>query len=199
MADSTDRAGSPVHNDGIHSLVSYEADESILSAIEESPGSEDSIDRTDLIWVTTDGTPDDVVAQLRDADMSGMPGSVDVISIGDCSRAATATRGTPSTIVVPFDPCDLTVHGLRRDSDLDDIARSIMECVDHLARSDQEIVLDNLGELIEDTSLDDVYQFLHILIGKAVIEGWTVRVGVEKDSVDEQTVQTLAPLFDDVN
>lgn len=199
MADSTDRAGSSVHSDGIHSLVTYEADESILSAVEETPGEGQSIDRTDLIWVTTDGTPDEVVSQLRKADMAGMPGSVDVISIGDCSRAATATRRTPSTIVVPFDPCDLTVHGLRRDSDLDDIARSIMECVDHLAHSDQQIVLDNLGELIDDTSLDDVYQFLHILIGKSVIEGWTVRVGVERDTVDKQTLQTLAPLFDDVN
>jgi hypothetical protein len=140
-----------------------------------------------------------VVNQLRTADMSGMPGSVDVISIGDCSRAATATKGTPSTVVVPFDPCELTVHGLRRDSDLDEIARSIMECVDHLARSDQEIVLDDLGQLVDDTSLDDVYQFLHILIGKAVIEGWTVTVGVENDTVDEQTLQTVAPLFDDVN
>lgn len=199
MSDSTDRAGSPVHSDGIHSLVTYEADESILSAIDETPGAEESIENTDLIWVTTDGTPDEVVTQLRNANISGMPGNVDVISIGDCSRAATATKGTPSTIVVPFDPCDLTVHGLRRDSDLDDIARSIMKCVDHLAHSDQEIVLDNLGELVADTSLDDVYQFLHILIGKAVIEGWTVRVGLEKDSVTEQTVQTLAPLFDDVD
>jgi hypothetical protein len=199
MADSTDRTGSPVHNDGIHSLVTYEADENIFAAIDETPGSEEALDRTDLIWVTTDGTPDDVVNQLRTADMSGMPGSVDVISIGDCSRAATATKGTPSTVVVPFDPCELTVHGLRRDSDLDEIARSIMECVDHLARSDQEIVLDDLGQLVDDTSLDDVYQFLHILIGKAVIEGWTVTVGVENDTVDEQTLQTVAPLFDDVN
>lgn len=199
MADSTERAGSPVQNDGIHSLVSYGTDESILSAVEETPGSEETIDRTDLIWVTTDGSPDDVVSQLRNADMSGMPESVDVISIGDCSRAATATKRTPSTIVVPFEPCELNVHGLRKDSDLDEITRSIMKCVDHLARSDQEIVLDNLGELVEDSSLDDVYQFLHILIGKATIEGWTVNVGVEKETVDEQTVQTLAPLFDDIN
>lgn len=198
MADSANPTGSAVQNDGSQSLVTYRGDENVLSAVDGTKWGENSTGPTRLVWVTTEGTPDEVVTELRNADMTGMPNSVDVISIGDVARAATATSGTPSTTVVPFEPCDLTVHGLRRGSDVDEIARSVMECLEHVARGDQEIIFDNLNQLVSDTSLEDVYQLLHLLTGKASIEGWTVSVGVNLDNVDERVVQTLEPLFDDV-
>lgn len=201
MTDSTDRATSTGEKGGLRSLVTYGADDTVLSGVDETAWGGVGTDPTGLVWVTTDGTPDEVVAQLREADLAGMPHSVDVISMGDQGRSAASTEPVPSRTSVPFQPSDLTVHALPGGSNLDDLARSIMQCIERLSRTDTEVVIvfDDLGRVVADTSLDDVHQFLHILTGKAGIEGWTVRVGIDVDSVEERAVRTLEPLFDDVH
>lgn len=201
MTDSTDRATPTGESEGLRTLVTYETDDTVLSAVDETTWGEPGTDRTGLVWVTTEGTPDGVVAQLQEADLTGMPRSVDVISIGDTGRSAASSETAQSTTSVPFQPSDLTVHALPGGTDLDDLARSIMECTERLSRTDSEVVIvfDDLGRVVTDTSLDDVYQFLHILTGKAGIEGWTVRVGIDVDTVEQREVRTLEPLFDDVH
>jgi hypothetical protein len=201
MTDSTDHASSPGERGGLRSLVTYGADDTVFSAVDGTPWGERVPDRTGLVWVTTEGTPDEVVAQLRGADLAGMPRSVDVISMGDPGRSAATTEAGPSTTSVPFQPSDLTVHALPDGSELSELAKSIMQSIERLSRSDSDVVIvfDDLGRVVTDTSLDDVYQFLHILTGKAGLEGWTMRVGIDVDRVEEEAVRAMEPLFDDVH
>lgn len=198
MAGSTNDTAPPTQTDRTHSLVPYEGSQNVLSAMDAAIGDGDGMAGTNLVWVSPERTPDEIVRSLQDADVSGMPRAIDLVLIGDRVRAATATADTPSTSVVPFEPADLTVHGLRRDSEVDVIARSVLDCVDHIARGEQQIVLDDIGRLVTETSLEGVYRLLHLLTAKADLEGWTVTVGMDIERVEERTARTLEPLFDQV-
>lgn len=186
---------------GLRSLVPYGADESVLSAVDGTTLGDQATDQTGLIWVTSESTPDEVVRELRDANLAGMPRSLDVISMGDCGRSAARSETAQSTTSVPFQPSDLTVHGLPEGTDLDELARSLMECTERLARTDTDVVIifDDLSRILADRSLENVYQFLHILTGKAGIEGWTVQVGIALGSIEDRAVRTVEPLFDDAH
>jgi hypothetical protein len=198
MTDSINQPATTAAAESSHALVTYEGDGDSLSALDGAIGDGGGLAGTRLVWVTPERTPDEMVRHLESGDVSGMPRSVDLLSIGDRVRAATATADTPSTTVVPFEGAELTVHGLRRGSDVDEIARSVLDCVEHVARGDQEIFVDNVARLVTQTSLEEVFRLLHLLIAKATVEGWSVTAGLDAARVSEETARTLEPLFDEV-
>jgi KaiC/GvpD/RAD55 family RecA-like ATPase len=60
------------------------------------------------------------------------------------------------------------------------------------------LLVDSLSTLLQYSSLDRVYRFLHVLNGRvAAVDGVTVQV-IHADAHDGQTVATLAHLFDSV-
>lgn len=185
---------------GSRSLITYGAEGSVLEGLDQSAWEAGSVGPTGMVWVAGSGGPDEAVAELRDADLTGMPDSLTVISLDDSERSAATSQAGLSGTSVPFEPSDLTVHALAPETGLEDLGVAIMESVqDHEALGYEiVIVIDELGTILGDTSLERVYQFLHILTGKSDVEGWTLRVGLDPSEVDDRTLPTLTPLFDSV-
>lgn len=200
MTSDSDPTTPPDDSLGSRSLVTHGTDETVLDGVDRSAWTVGSVDPTGMVWVTGSGGPDEAVSQLQDADLSGMPDSLTVISLDDCGRSASTQEAGSAGTTVPFEPSDLTVHALAPEADLEDLGVAIMESVQDLETLGYEIVivLDDLGTILSDTSLERVYQFLHILTGKSDAQGWTVRIGVDPSDVDDRTLPTLRPLFDSV-
>jgi hypothetical protein len=186
---------------GSRSIVTYGTDETVLDGLDRSAWEAGGVGPTGMVWVSGSGGPDDAISQLRDAELTGMPDSLTVISLDDCGRSATTQESGSAGTTVPFEPSELTVHALAPEADLEDLGVAIMESVQDLETLGYEIVivLDDLGTVLSDTSLERVYQFLHILTGKSDANGWTVRIGLDPSDVDDRTLTTLTPLFDSVD
>lgn len=186
---------------GSRSLVTYGADETVLDGLDRSAWDVGSVDPTGMVWVGGSGGPDEAVSQLQEADLTGMPDNLTVISLDDCGRSTTAQQPGTAGTTVPFEPSELTVHALAPEADLEDLGVTIMESVQDLDALGYEVVIifDDLGPILADTSLERVYQFLHILTGKSDAQGWTVRIGLDPSDVDDRTLPTLTPLFDSVS
>lgn len=201
MTSDSDPTTPPDDSLGSRSLVTYGPNETVLDGLDRSAWEVGGVGPTGMVWVGGSGGPDDAVSQLRDADLTGMPDSLTVISLDDCERSTAAQGSGSSGTTVPFEPSELTVHALAPAADLEDLGAALMESVQDLEALGYEIVivLDDLGSILEETSLERVYQFLHILTGKSDAQGWTVRIGLDPSEVDDRTLPTLTPLFDSVD
>jgi hypothetical protein len=123
------------------------------------------------------------------------PAQISIITVGDFPRSA-AGRGSgrkrPSEQIradTVADPEDLTTLGRR-------ISDQLSEW--DLADEQPVVCFRSLTALLETTDLECVFRFLHILIGRLSSAGSIAHFHLDPRAHDDETVDTLQPLFDAV-
>lgn len=198
MAEHT---GSAPNAQGSSHLVTVPSGQSIVDATCANAWRADDGTRTGVVWVTADGGPDDAISQLRRTANGTMPATVDVITVGDAVRSATAADTGLQSTTVPFGPSDLTVHALPDGTDLAVIGEAIIDRVRAVERAGREVVVcfDALAPVLAAHDLRTVFQFLHVLTANIRSCDGTIHVAVDPADLDRHALATLAPIFDDSN
>ncbi|MFB6137424.1 MAG: hypothetical protein ABEJ42_03655 [Halobacteriaceae archaeon] len=150
-----------------------------------------------VVWVTTDGA-DDVIDQVRGAGV--MPASVDVVSLGESVRSATAGANDPCSTSVPFRPTDLTVHAVGDSARLDDVGTTIVDCLEAIdaAGRDAVLVVEDLDALLDASGPEATFRFLHVLVGRVGASDGSAVVGYDPDATAVDVASTFAVLFDEL-
>jgi hypothetical protein len=157
----------------------------LLSALPSSP--------TRVLGVTFESTSDD---RLETWEFDGdAPAHISIITVGDFTRSA-ASRGSEDRrpidqvrVDTVTDPDDLTMLGLR-------ISDQVSEW--DLVDEQPVVCFRSLTALLETTDLERVFRFLHILLGRLSSTGAIAHFHLDPRAHDDETVDTLRPLFDTV-
>jgi hypothetical protein len=126
------------------------------------------------------------------------PGRTTVVSVGDGRRGAAAADGggtnyggddAGSTVSIVESPDDLTGLGITIGS--------------HLERGEEYsgltlVTLDSLTVLLQYVDLKRTFRFLHVMVNRVKSAGAIGHYHMDPDAHDEQTVTTLASVFDAV-
>ena len=122
-----------------------------------------------------------------------LPANTRIISVGDFTRSATA-RSTGSDF--PEAPFQIDTV-----SDPSDIAELGIRVSEHLSawegNQNQTIMcFHSLTPLLQNADLLAVFRFLHVLSGRLSSAGAISHYHMDPSAHDEQTLRTIAPLFD---
>lgn len=157
----------------------------LLSALPSTP--------THVLGVTFESPSED---QLDTWEFDGdTPTQISIITVGDFPRSAAGRgsgrrRATDQVRVdTVADPDDLTTLGLRFSDQLSEWDQ---------ANEQPVVCFRSLTALLETTDLERVFRFLHILIGRLSSAGASAHFHLDSRAHDDQTVDTLRPLFDAV-
>jgi hypothetical protein len=82
--------------------------------------------------------------------------------------------------------------------DLTGVSIAVSRYVDRWEGDDRAVhaCLDSLTAMLQYTDADRVFRFLHTVTGRCMATGATLHVHLDPDTQDDQTVATLATLFD---
>lgn len=151
-------------------------------------------DDVDVLFATVTDSPGDRLDAWR-AHAAGPPASMGFVSVADRARsAAAAGSGTPDLghagpVRTVSDPSDLTGVGI-----------AITETLSSWAGDGNRTVvcLESLTALLQYSDVERVYRFLNVLTSQFAHADVAAHVHATPESHDEQTLGTLASLFDEV-
>jgi hypothetical protein len=124
-----------------------------------------------------------------------VPAQVSIITVGDFTRSSASRPVEDSSppervqIDTVANPDDLTTLGLR-------IGEQLSEW--ETAGGQSIVCFHSLTDLLENTELNQVFQFLHVLMGRLSSAGAISHFHLDSRTSDDRTVNTLRPLFDAV-
>ncbi|MFD1632341.1 ERAP1-like C-terminal domain-containing protein [Haloplanus ruber] len=181
-------------------------DRSAATLLLTQDGGRDALDRLD---VTPDAAEVLVVSAERSATAAvddwrashgSLPAAFGLISFGEFGRSA-ATRGAddgPSRRSLPGR--DVTVTTMSDPGNLQRLGTAVTLYLDDWADTDRDTVVyvDDLTPFVEAGGLEPTFQFLHLLSQTVTGTNATLVVRADASATDEQTVNTLRPLFDAV-
>lgn len=147
--------------------------------------------RSDVILVTLTQSARSRVGALRDG-IDIPPARVGVVSVDERSRSGTAVRPAPSE--------RLSVTPVGNPGDLTGIGIAITEYLSAWADDGNRTVvcIHSLTALLQSVSPDRAFEFLNALLSRTTSRNVAVHVHLNPAAHDEQTVQTIATLFDTV-
>lgn len=151
-------------------------------------------DDVDVLFATVTDSPGDRLDAWR-AHAAGPPASMGFVSVADRARsAAAAGSGTPDLghagpVRTVSDPSDLTGVGIA-------ITETLSSWADDGNRT--VVCLESLTALLQYSDVERVYRFLNVLTSQFARAGVVAHVHATPESHDEQTLGTLASLFDEV-
>lgn len=154
-------------------------------------------DRSDVLCVTFNQTPDARLEHWRSAGGPTDPANLGFVVIGERVRSATAAvqgadvapEGLGPSVVSVSSPGDLTGLGIELGnylSDWDDDGNRLLLC------------FHTLTTFLQYADLRSVYRFVHVLTGRIREAGGVGHYHLDPTAHDEQTVNTLLGLFDAV-
>lgn len=151
---------------------------------------------TGFVWVTEDGDPDTVLSKFLNGPRTGLPASIDLISLTNCMRT---TQADTEPTTYPMNGTDIRVHQLAEENSLTNLGMTIIECVTRLEESGVTpiIVFDEFDAILTTHTPRQVFKFLHVLTGKCRGSNWQLQVRLRADDDTEQ-IDTLHPLFDTI-
>jgi hypothetical protein len=157
----------------------------LLSALPSSP--------THVLGVTFDSPSEE---QLDTWEFDGdSTAQISIITVGDFTRSA-ASRGSEDRR--PIDP--VRVDTVADPDDLTTLGRRVSDQFSEWDLADEQPVVcfRSLTALLETTDLERVFRFLHIQIGRLSSAGANAHFHLDPRAHDDQTVDTIRPLFDTV-
>lgn len=155
-------------------------------------------DRSNVLCVTFNQTPDTRLEHWRAAGGPTDPADLGFVVIGDGTRSATAAQpfvdGPPGDdlgpkVVSVSSPADLTGLGIK-------LGNFFAEWADD---SNQTLVcFHTLSTFLQYAELRAVYRFVHVLTGRVRSIGGIAHYHLDPSAHDERTVNTLKTLFNAV-
>ncbi|WP_336035349.1 DUF7504 family protein [Halobacterium yunchengense] len=125
------------------------------------------------------------------------PERVAVVSVGEQSRAATASSPGGGTDVLAS-----TTGVVETVADAGDVAAVGALVCDYLAAwegaGSTDVVVDDASAVLDAVSAETAFRFLHALLSRAASMDARVVAGFDASRYPPHVVQTFAPLFDDV-
>lgn len=151
-----------------------------------------------VLLVTYTTSPDRRLERW-DRHVDARPRHLEILGVGDSPRSAAATsRGTVASprgdVTVSYaSPTDLTGVGIRISERLAEWARDASH-----GSSPFLLCFDSLTALLAYAELERAFRFVHVLTGRLRTAGARGHFHLDPAAHDDQTVATLAPLFDAV-
>lgn len=160
----------------------------VASAVEPTEGGGD----VNGVFVAVDHTPDAALACWRSL-VGVEPARFGVVAVGETTRSSVA-RGDPSAGSVDA----RSVVPVSDPGAVDDVGHAVMDYLDRWPPGDVVLVVDALADVVEATTVETVFRFLHVVTTLLDRSGGGVVAYLDAGAVDAQTVGTLRPLFDAV-
>lgn len=128
--------------------------------------------------------------------VGALPAAFGLATYAEFDRSA--ATGQPSREPLPGG--NLTLTSMSEPGDLPRLGTAVMLYLDDWADTDREslVYVDALGPFVDASSVESVFQFLHLLVESVDQLDADVVVRLDSSSTDDRTVDTFRPLFDEV-
>lgn len=150
-----------------------------------------------VLAVTYEETPADKLDRWTD-NVDVRPNELGVVDVNSGSSAAeTAAQRSEERSEVD-DSIDVTT--VDDPGNLASLGEAISSQIDHWKASQGQTVLcfQSLTALTDQVELEPLFRFLHALLHRLKSAGVVAHFHLDPDTIDEQTINTLLPLFDAV-
>lgn len=145
-----------------------------------------------VVEVAVDRTPDDVVDEWHRTAAS-VPDRFGVVAVGDRTRA-TSSDARPVVQHV----AEASVSAVSNPAAVDEIGLAIMEYLERWSDGVPVVCVDALDALLAAADTETVFRFLHVLTALVRRSGGRLVAAVDRTNCEEETVKTVAALFDAV-
>lgn len=156
---------------------------------------------TTVLAVTLTDTPDAWLRRFR-AQTDALPARIGLVVVGGHARSTSAIGGTDGWHLPPTE--SISVTSIDDPGDLTALGIKINEFVEQWSAGGDtgtgrlNLCFESLTVLLQYADLERVFRFLHVLVARLRETGVDAHFHIDPSTQDEQTLVTLASLFDDV-
>lgn len=194
-------SGSPSPPDTLSSHLSGHANVLLLTSTLHSAADHACIDlltvtepaNEHVLWITFTQSAADRLTVWRSY-LDELPAETGVVTVDLLTRSATSDTASPTQAV----PTPIAVESVSDAGDLTGLGLAISNFLSDWAEKSKQTVVcfHSLTPLLQYADLQRVFRFLHVLTGRLESAGAVAHFHLDPHAYDEQTIGTLAPLFD---